>query len=337
MARGTKFLREAMRILVVGGAGYIGAHMCKLLAEAGHSVTVFDNFSTGHRQAVKWGGLVEGELADAARLRDAVVGNRIEAIMHFAAISIVAESVVDPLPYYRNNFADVLTLLEVMRACDVRYFILSSSAAVYGEPKQDYIDEQHPLNPINPYGASKRMVEDLIADCARAYGLRAAALRYFNAAGADPSGCIGESHQPETHLIPKLLRLAAGESQEVCIFGDDYPTHDGTCIRDFVHVNDLSHAHLAALDYISTLPGAGFSAFNLGNGRGYSVRQVLSAVEQVVGRKLDVAVTRRRPGDAMRLVADSTKAQSVLNWRPAIQGIEEIVESAWKWHKCPLY
>jgi UDP-glucose 4-epimerase len=326
-----------MRILVVGGAGYIGAHMCKLLAEDGHRVTVYDNFSSGYREAVRWGDLVEGDLSDAGRLQDALVHGRIEAVMHFAAKSIVAESVNDPLLYYRNNFADVLTLLGAMRAADVRYFILSSSAAVYGEPQQDYIDEQHPLNPISPYGASKRMVEDVLADCARAYGLRVASLRYFNAAGADPSGCIGESHRPETHLIPKLLRRAAGDDLEVCIFGNDYPTFDGTCIRDYVHVNDLCRAHLSALDFIVTMPDAGLSAFNLGNGCGYSVKQVLAAVEKVVGRSLDVAVERRRPGDATRLVANSSKARAILGWQPTVKGIEEIVESAWVWHRCPLY
>ncbi len=326
-----------MHVLVVGGAGYIGSHMCKFLAEAGHAVTVFDNLSTGHREAVRWGSLVEGELSDAAGLLETFRRGKFDAVMHFAAASIVGDSVRDPLRYYRNNFANVLTLLEVMRQCEVGQFVFSSTAAVYGEPVQDYIDEQHPLNPINPYGASKLMVERALADCARAYGLRAVALRYFNAAGADRSGLIGESHHPETHLIPNLLRLAAGEDLQVRIFGDDYPTADGTCIRDYIHVEDLCAAHLLALDHIGRSASTEFQALNLGNGTGYSVRQVVSAVEAVVGRKMNLGVAPRRSGDPVRLVADAAKARSALGWLPAISAIEEIIETAWKWHRQPLY
>jgi len=326
-----------MRILVVGGAGYIGSHMSKLLVETGHEITVFDNLSTGHREAVRWGDLVQGELSDAQCLLETFRGGSFDAVMHFAAASIVRESVADPLRYYRNNFANVLTLLDVMRQCDVRNFVFSSTAAVYGEPVQDYIDEQHPLHPINPYGMSKLMVERALADCAAAFGLHAVALRYFNAAGADRSGTIGESHHPETHLIPNLLRLAAGEKLEVRIFGDDYPTADGTCIRDYIHVDDLCRAHLLALDHVKGMDGGGFQALNLGNGKGHTVKEIVSAVETVVGRKLGIEVSKRRPGDPTRLVADAAKARSVLGWQPEIGSIEDIIETAWKWHRQPFY
>lgn len=324
-----------MRVLVVGGAGYIGAHMALMLTQAGHEAVVLDNFSTGHRAAVKWGPLEEASLDDAGRLNAVFAARKFDAVMHFAAVSLVGESVKDPLKYYRNNVADVLVLLDAMRRAGVGRLIFSSTAAVFGEPMQDLIDEQHPLQPINPYGSSKLMVERVLADCAAAYGLRAAALRYFNAAGAEAAAGIGESHDPETHLIPRLLRRAAGENQEVYIFGDDYPTADGTCIRDYIHVSDLSRAHLLALEYLQAHEG--FHAFNLGNGQGYSVRQVLAAVERVVGRGMGVEVTARRSGDPARLVASSDKARALLGWKPQWTDLEQIVDSAWRWHRRPAY
>jgi len=306
-----------------------------MLAEAGHEVVVLDNLSTGHRQAVRWGVFEEAALADRDRLAAIFDKHRFDAVMHFAAASIVAESVRDPLKYYRNNVADVISLLDAMQRHQVRRFIFSSTAAVFGEPQQQTIDEQHPLLPINPYGASKLAVERMLLDCANAYGFGAVALRYFNAAGADASGLIGESHQPETHLIPRLLRAAQGEAIEVKIYGSDYPTEDGTCIRDYIHVTDLCAAHLAALNHLQS--GPGFHAYNLGNGRGYSVREVVAAVERVVGRSLGVELAARRPGDSARLVASSDKARSELQWQPRMPELERMVESAWRWHRKPAY
>ena len=324
-----------MRVLVVGGAGYVGAHMALMLTQAGHEAVVLDNFSTGHRAAVKWGPLEEASLADADRL-DAVFADRhFDAVMHFAAASLVGESVKDPLKYYRNNVADVIVLLEAMRRARVEHLIFSSTAAVFGQPQQDLIDELHPLKPISPYGTSKLMVEQVLADCAAAYGLRAVALRYFNAAGAEATAGIGESHHPETHLIPRLLRRAAVEILEVRIFGDDYPTEDGTCIRDYIHVSDLCQAHLLALEYLKTRDG--FHSFNLGNGQGYSVKQVVAAVEKVIGRTLGIEAAARRTGDPVRLVASSAKARAQLDWKPQWIDLEQIVESAWRWHRQPAY
>ncbi|MEW6167346.1 MAG: UDP-glucose 4-epimerase GalE [Pseudomonadota bacterium] len=324
-----------MKVLVLGGAGYIGAHMCKLLAEHGHAVVVCDDFSTGHRGAVQWGECVEASLGDEIALDGLFGRHRFDAVMHFAAHSQVGESVSDPLRYYRNNVGSTLTLLDAMRRRGVRRFVFSSTAAVYGEPQTSPIDEQHPTQPLNPYGRTKLAIEQALADCAQAYGLRAVALRYFNAAGADPSGCIGESHQPETHLIPRLLRKAAGEDLDVRIFGDDYPTADGTCIRDYIHVNDLADAHLKALEHLDA--AGGFQCFNLGNGQGYTVRQVIAAVEEVVGRPLDIAVGPRRAGDPTALVASSARAKTVLGWVPRSAEMRTMIETAWRWHRQPRY
>jgi UDP-glucose 4-epimerase len=326
-----------MRVLVVGGAGYIGAHMCKMLAESGHETVVLDNFSTGHKAAVRWGVLEEMALVDTERLESVFRKYRFDAVMHFAAASIVGESVRDPLKYYSNNVADVISLLRAMQQHQVIRFVFSSTAAVFGEPRQDYIDERHPLAPINPYGASKLTVERMLADCAAAYGIGSIALRYFNAAGADPSAEIGESHHPETHLIPKLLRMIAGEDDDVRIFGVDYPTPDGTCIRDYIHVNDLCSAHLLALNRLTETGAPAFEAFNLGNGRGYSVKQVIAAVAEVTGKDLDIAVEERRPGDPARLVADGSLAKATLGWTPLCTEIGDIISSAWKWHRHPKY
>lgn len=324
-----------MRVLVVGGAGYIGAHMCKVLTDHGHQVVVCDDFSTGHRAAVRWGECVEASIGDGAALDALFRRQRFDAVMHFAACSLVGESVADPLKYYRNNVGNTLVLLDAMRRHGVDRFVFSSTAAIFGEPETELIDEQHPTRPVNPYGRTKLVIEQALQDCAAGYGLRAVALRYFNAAGADESGLIGESHHPETHLIPRLLRKAAGEGIDVRIFGDDYPTADGTCVRDYIHVNDLADAHLLALCRLDDVPG--FHAFNLGNGRGFSVSEVVSAVEAVVGRSLRIERGPRRAGDPACLVASSAKAQGLLGWIPKRSELGRIIESAWRWHQKPAF
>ena len=324
-----------MNILVVGGAGYIGAHMALCLHKAGHAVVVCDNLSTGHLEAARFGKFYHCAVGDRAGLDAIFQTQKIDAVMHFAASSIVAHSVADPLSYYRNNVLETICLLEAMRAHGVSKFVFSSTAAVYGEPQQDIIDESHPLNPINPYGHSKAMAERLIHDSVTAYGMRAVVLRYFNAAGADASGEIGESHTPETHLIPRLLKRAQGEDLDVSIYGGDYPTVDGTCVRDYVHVNDIAAAHLKALNYLETTPG--FSVFNLGGGVGYTVKQIVVAAEQVTGRRLNINIAPRRPGDPARLVASSLSAREHLQWQPQVGSIDEIIASAWKWHQAPHY
>lgn len=324
-----------MKVLVVGGAGYVGAHMCRQLAANGHAVVVCDNLATGHRAAVRWGEFVEASIGDAAALDALFSRHPIDAVMHFAASSIISESVADPLACYANNVGNTVTLLDAMRRHGVSRFVFSSTASIFGEPQADLIDENHPRQPINPYGWTKLAVEQLLGDCARAHGLRAVSLRYFNAAGADPSGEIGEAHEPETHLIPRLLRAAAGEDLPVRIFGDDYPTADGTCVRDYVHVCDLADAHLRALLALDRRPG--FHCYNLGNGQGYSVREVLGAVEAVVGRRLAVEVAPRRPGDPARLVASSALAQAELGWKPQFGELRTIIETAWRWHQRPAY
>ncbi len=324
-----------MRILVCGGAGYIGAHMVKCLAGHGHEITVFDNLATGHRAAVQWGTLVVGDVLDRAALDAVFALQHFDAVMHFCARSLVGESVVEPYACYRNNVVGTLTLLEAMRAAGVDRIVFSSTAAVFGHPLRDLIDEDHPAAPINPYGASKRMCERLLADAATAYGLRAVALRYFNAAGADPAGRIGESHQPETHLIPNVLRAALGQGPALQIFGDDYPTRDGTCVRDYVHVDDLAAAHLAALALMADRPG--FHAFNLGNGAGFSVREVIAAAGRVSGRHIACTVAPRRPGDPPTLVASAARASGQLGWRPRYSELDAIIETAWRWHCAPAY
>lgn len=324
-----------MNVLVAGGAGYIGSHMCKRLSEAGHTVVVLDNLSTGHREAVQWGELVEASLGDTAVVAETLRSHRIDAVMHFAASSLVGESVSDPYRYYANNVSATLQLLQAMKDVGVSQFVFSSTAAVFGEPESELIDESHGCRPINPYGNSKLAVEMMLDDAARAYGLRATALRYFNAAGACSSRRIGESHAPETHLIPRLLRRAAGEALDVRIFGTDYDTRDGTCIRDYVHVCDLADAHLLALDYSRAQPG--FHRFNLGNGAGYTVLEVLAAAESVIGRALDVPRGPRRAGDPATLVASSRKARELLGWQPQRADIRQIVADAWAWHRQPAY
>ena len=319
------------RVAVIGGAGYIGSHMCKILAEAGHAVTVVDDLSTGHLEAVQWGSLLRCSILDRPALDAAFANGRFDAVIHFAGAIVVSDSLADPLAYYRTNLAGTLNVLDAMRISGVSKLVFSSTAAIFGEPRQDTIDEGHPVAPINPYGHSKAMVEQVLRDCTCAYGLDVAALRYFNAAGADPSGLIGEAHEPETHLIPRLLELASQSTADVSIYGNDHPTADGTPVRDYVHVNDLCSAHLLALEYLDVHHG--FHAFNLGNGRGYSVREVIRAVERVTGHRLTPKLAPRRLGDPARLVACPDRARAELGWKPACADIEAIVGSAWRWSR----
>lgn len=320
-------------ILICGGAGYIGSHMAQWLAEHGDAVTIMDNLSTGHRGAVRWGELIHADLLDASSLERVFRQRRYDAVMHFCARSLVGESVSSPYDYYANNVTGSLNLLEAMRRHDVDKLVFSSTAAVFGNPISDVIDEEHPKMPINPYGASKLMTERILSDAAHAYGLRSVALRYFNAAGALPEHGIGEAHICETHLIPNVLRAALGNGPGLKVFGDDYPTHDGTCVRDYVHVQDLAQAHALAVDFMSRNPGA--HAFNLGNGRGFSVREVIATTASVAGRIIPYKIEPRRAGDPPSLVASSLKARTELGWQPRWTELAPIIESAWRWHGTP--
>lgn len=322
-----------MKLLVCGGAGYIGSHMVRLLLREGHDVVVYDNLSTGHAQAVPEGRLVQGDIGDASALADLFARHAFDGVMHFCASSLVGESVLQPYRYYQNNVANGLVLLEAMRKAKINRLVFSSTAATYGKPRQRLIDETHPQQPINPYGSSKAMVERVLADAAPAYGLRSVALRYFNAAGADPDAGIGELHQPETHLIPNVLRAALDDTgmQRLKIFGDDYDTRDGTCVRDYVHVNDLALAHLRALEFMADNEGA--HAFNLGNGEGFSVREVIDAATRVIGRAIPFDIEQRRAGDPPTLIADSRLANEKLHWKPVYTDLEQIIASAWTWQR----
>ncbi|PWR03668.1 UDP-glucose 4-epimerase GalE [Meridianimarinicoccus roseus] len=322
-------------VLVVGGAGYIGSHMVRLLIDSGHEVVVLDNLSQGHRAAIGDAELVVGDLMNTADLAAVFAGRRIDAVIHFAALIAVGESVVDPGAYYRNNVTGTLNLLDAMRNAGVDKLVFSSTAAVFGNPRTERLSEDHPLAPINPYGWSKRMIEQVLADMARAWGLNSVALRYFNAAGAHRSGQIGEAHTPETHLIPVVLLAALGLRNGLQLFGDDYDTPDGTCVRDYVHVCDLAMAHLKALEFMHRAPGA--HAFNLGNGSGFSNREVVKVARSVTGRPIPVEIVPRRQGDPARLVADGRRARDILGWRPEYPELGSIIESAWAWHQSPLY
>jgi UDP-glucose-4-epimerase GalE len=319
-----------MRILVVGGAGYIGSHTLRLLARTGHEVWAYDNLVYGHRKAVPEGRLIVGDLHERALLEQVLTQHQIEAVVHFAAFAQVGESVTDPAKYYRNNVVGTLSLLEAMRSAGVTKIVFSSTTATYGVPKQIPITEQEDQRPINPYGYTKLVIEQALADYAAAYGFAYAALRYFNASGASPDGDIGEDHAPETHLIPLVLQVALGQRPHIGVFGNDYPTPDGTCIRDYIHVDDLADAHLRALDRLQ--PGAGLK-LNLGTGRGHSVREVIDACRRVTGHAIPEVVQPRRAGDPPELVADSTAARQTLGWSPRYEGIEQIVATAWKWHE----
>ncbi len=321
------------RVLVVGGGGYIGSHMLDMLLSRGLEVTVLDNFSTGYRDALHGGDLVEGSLGDAALLDQVFSTQNIDAVMHFAAFIEVGESVREPGKYYLNNLSRTQVLLEAMRRHQVQSFIFSSTAAVYGMPHQVPIAEDHPLDPINPYGRSKLAVEWMLQDYATAHGLRYATLRYFNAAGADPATRLGERHEPESHLIPLVLQAASGRRDAITVFGRDYDTPDGTCIRDYVHVVDLCAAHELALEQL--LNGGSGGVYNLGNGQGFSVQQVIDTVRQVTGRDFTVLDGQRRPGDPARLVADSQRAIEELGWRPAFADLSTMVEHAWRWECRP--
>jgi UDP-glucose-4-epimerase GalE len=319
-----------MKVLLTGGAGYVGSHAARLVQKAGHDVWVYDNLSNGYRNAALNGRLIEGDLMDGARLASAFRDHAIEAVMHFAAYAYVGESVTDPAKYYRNNIVGTLTLLDAMRAVGVNRIVFSSTCATYGEPEKVPITESEKQAPINPYGFTKLAIEHALADYAKAYGLGYAALRYFNAAGAAEDGSIGEDHKPETHLIPLILQVALGQRDEVLVFGDDYATPDGTCIRDYIHVDDLARAHIGALE---RLESGSQLKLNLGTGAGASVMAVIEAARRVTGHPIPHRIVPRRPGDPPRLVADAGLARKTLDWTPKYIGIEPIVASAWQWHK----
>ena len=317
-------------VLVTGGAGYIGSHACKALARAGYQPVVFDNISRGHREAVRWGPLVEGDITDRGRLVAALAEYRIEAVMHFAAFAYVGESVADPAMYYRNNLGGTLTLLQAMREAAVDRIVFSSTCATYGTPDSVPIREAAPQCPVNPYGETKLAIERALHWYGEAYGMRSVALRYFNAAGADPDGEIGEIHEPETHLIPLVLQAALGQRSRIDIYGTDYPTPDGTAIRDYIHVQDLAEAHLRALEHL--LAGRGSGALNLGTGSGHSVREVVRVAEAVSGRRIPCYDTARRAGDPPVLIADPALAAELLGWRAQISDLETIIRTALAWH-----
>ena len=322
-------------LLVTGGAGYIGSHTVQHLLEQGERLIVLDNLVFGHREALPLEQVtfIEGDMSDAALLERLFAEHRPEAVLHFAAFAYVGESVTDPLKYYRNNLAAPLVLLEAMQRHGCRRFIFSSTCATYGNPVRVPMDESHPQAPVNPYGASKWMLERVLRDCGSAWGLQSVFLRYFNASGCDPEGRIGEDHDPETHLIPRILMAAAGEIPEITVFGTDYPTPDGTCIRDYIHVCDLAAAHGKALEYLRA--GGETTAVNLGTGRGFSVREILQAAEAVTGKTIPVSYGPRRAGDPPELVCDPARARAVLGWEARHRDPRGHIESAWKWMTGP--
>jgi len=318
-------------VLVTGGAGYIGSHTCKALAATGITPVVYDNLSYGHKYAVQWGPFEQGDIQDRARLDQVIARHRPQAVIHFAAFTYVGESVTDPGKYYRNNVAGSLSLLEAMRDHGLNRIVFSSTCATYGIPETVPIAEDLPQNPINAYGQSKLMVEKMLADFERAHDMRWVALRYFNAAGADPDCQIGEDHDPETHLIPLVLDAASGRRPAITVFGDDYDTPDGTCIRDYIHVSDLADAHVKALEALGQ--GMDSGAFNLGNGHGYSVSELIAAAVRVTGQTIPVEIGQRRAGDPARLISTADKARVALGWQPQIPEIEDILRTAWAWHQ----
>jgi UDP-glucose 4-epimerase len=320
-----------MKILVVGGAGYIGSHMVKQLSLSGTDVITLDNLSRGYRDAVKYGKFIEGDLGDISILDRLFDKHDIDAVMHFAAFIEVGESVIKPAMYYHNNVVNTQVLLDAMVHHDIEHFIFSSTAAIFGEPEYTPIDEAHKKEPINPYGRSKLIVEQLLGDYDRAYGLKSTCLRYFNAAGADPDGELGERHNPESHLVPLVLQAASGRRQDIKIFGKDYPTDDGTCVRDYVHINDLCDAHSLALKRMRETGQS--AAYNLGNGNGFSVQQVVDIAKQVTGKDFTVVEDNKREGDPAVLVADSTRARAELGWTPKYDKLETIIETAWNWEQ----
>jgi UDP-glucose-4-epimerase GalE len=321
---------KSRAVLVTGGAGYIGSHAAKALHRAGYRVVVYDNFDAGHRAAVRYGELVEGDVSDVAHVREALRRHQVGAVIHFAAFLDVSESVREPVRYYRNNVGGALSVLEAMAAESVQYFVFSSTCATYGEPIETPITEAHPQLPINSYGETKLAIERALPHYERAYGVRFASMRYFNAAGADPDGEIGEDHSPEIHLIPRAIDAARGGAV-LQVFGDDYPTPDGTCLRDYVHVTDLADAHVRALEAIVDVEKS--AAYNLGTGRPHSVREVIEAVERVTGRKVPWMLAPRRAGDPAVLYASPQKAQAELHWTPRFPTLDAIVSTAWNWHR----
>jgi UDP-glucose 4-epimerase len=321
-------------ILVTGGAGYIGSHTVLALKQAGYNVVILDNLVYGHRDLVEkvlQVELIVGDTGDRALLDHLFKTRDITAVMHFSAYAYVGESVTDPAKYYHNNVLGTLTLLEAMLTASVKKFVFSSTCATYGTPEFVPIPENHPQNPINPYGATKLMVERILSDFDVAYGFKSVRFRYFNAAGANPSGLLGEDHNPETHLIPLVLMTALGKRESISIFGTDYPTPDGTCIRDYIHVNDLADAHILGLEYL--LEGGDSEVFNLGNGSGFSVREVIAAAQEVTGISIAVEERDRRPGDPPILIGTSEKARTILGWQPQYSSIKDIVAHAWQWHQ----
>ncbi len=317
-------------ILVTGGAGYIGSHTVRELRERGMDVVVYDNLSTGHIEAIGDTPFVKGDLFDVELLRKTFRDYKVDSVIHFAAYSLVGESMTNPAKYYHNNVAGTLSLLDAMIAEDVKYLVFSSSAATYGDCGDGLITEESPQNPTSVYGQTKLMMEQFMQDYDKAYGMKYVALRYFNAAGAHISGEIGEAHNPESHLIPLILQVPNGKREQINIFGEDYPTHDGTCIRDYIHVTDLADAHIKALEYLKN--GGKSTYYNLGNGNGFSVKEVIDMVEKVVGKPVKRCIAERRAGDPASLVASSEKIQRELGWKPRFANLEDIVATAWKWH-----
>jgi UDP-glucose 4-epimerase len=320
-------------VLVTGGAGYIGSHAVKVLQQAGYQVLILDNLVYGHQDIAETLGaeLIVGDTNDRALLDQLFRDRQISAVMHFAAYAYVGESVTQPDKYYRNNVVGTLTLLEAMVAANIKAFVFSSTCATYGIPQQTPMTEDHPQAPINPYGATKLMVERILQDFDFAYGLKSVIFRYFNAAGADPDGEIGEDHNPETHLIPLVLQTALGKREAITVYGTDYPTTDGTCIRDYIHVNDLADAHVLGLQYL--LQGNQSEIFNLGNGNGFSVKEVIDAAKEITGKTINVIFGDRRVGDPPALVGSSEKARKILNWQPKYADIKLILQHAWQWHQ----
>jgi UDP-arabinose 4-epimerase len=318
-------------ILVTGGAGYIGAHACKALAKAGYEPVAYDNLVYGHKEAVRWGPFVEGDIGDRAKVAETIRRHGIGAVMHFAAFAYVGESVEKPEKYFQNNVVNTLSMLEAMRATEVKQIVFSSTCATYGLPEKMPIREDTPQRPVNPYGETKLMIERALYWYGVAHGLRSVALRYFNAAGADPDGEIGEDHNPETHLIPLILDAAAGRRAHIGVFGTDYPTPDGSAVRDYIHVQDLADAHVRALRYLND--GGESRAFNLGTGDGHSVRDTIAAARRVTGRPIPSKDSPRRPGDPPVLVADAGLAKEKLGWVPALGSLEHIIGTAWAWHQ----
>jgi UDP-glucose 4-epimerase len=320
-----------MNILVTGGAGYIGSHCCKALYQRGFNPVTIDNLVYGHKNFVKWGDFFQGDVGSQVDLKKCLDRYRIDAVMHFAAYAYVGESVQDPLKYYENNVRNAIELLHAVVESNIKYFVLSSTCSTYGTPQKTPIDESHPLKPINPYGNTKKMIEEILEDCAKAYGLKYISLRYFNAAGADPDGEIGEDHNPETHLIPLVLDAASGRKKSIKVFGTDYKTPDGTCIRDYIHVADLAEAHISALQRL--MDGGDSSIYNLGNGRGFSVLEVIDCSREITGREILVENIDRRPGDPPVLIASIEKAVKEMGWKPKYADLRDIIGTAWRWHQ----